>query len=49
MQIEKPVQLAWYRVSKPIFQVVAAFEEVAPAEQKLFLQCCLKLQLSAIK
>ena len=29
IKIEKPELLAWYRVSKPLFTVVAAFEETA--------------------
>src|SRR5215203_1436320 len=29
IKIEKPHLIAWYRVSKPIFQVAASFEELA--------------------
>jgi uncharacterized protein YndB with AHSA1/START domain len=29
IKIERPVMIAWYRLSNPIFQVVASFEEIA--------------------
>ena len=35
IKIEKPNLIAWYRLSKPIFQVVASFEEVDAAKTKL--------------
>ena len=35
IKIEKPNLIAWYRLSKPIFQVVASFEEVDIARTKL--------------
>lgn len=36
IKIEKPTLIAWKRSSKPIFQVVAAFEEVSIGRKKLF-------------
>ena len=36
IKIEKPNLIAWYRLSKPIFQVVASFEEVDAANTKLY-------------
>ena len=35
IKIEKPNLIAWYRLSKPIFQVVASFEQVDAAKTKL--------------
>jgi len=35
IKIEKPSLIAWKRYSKPLFQVVATFEEVAPDKTKL--------------
>lgn len=35
IKIEKPSLIAWKRHSKPLFQVVATFEELAPNETKL--------------
>lgn len=35
IKIEKPVLIAWKRHSKPIFQVVATFEEVAVSQTKV--------------
>jgi uncharacterized protein YndB with AHSA1/START domain len=35
IKIEKPALIAWKRFSKPIFQVVATFEEVSPAKTKI--------------
>jgi uncharacterized protein YndB with AHSA1/START domain len=29
IKIERPTLIAWYRLSKPIFKVVASFEEIA--------------------
>lgn len=35
IKIEKPTLIAWKRFSKPIFQVVAAFEEVSGDKTKI--------------
>lgn len=35
IQIEIPLRIAWKRHSKPLFQVVATFEEVSAAQTKL--------------
>lgn len=35
IKIDKPNLLAWNRLSKPIFQVVATFEEVAAGKTKI--------------
>ncbi len=34
-RIEKPTLIAWKRHSKPLFQVVAAFEEISPESTKI--------------
>jgi uncharacterized protein YndB with AHSA1/START domain len=38
IKIEKPVLLAWYRLSKPLFRVVASFEEVASDRTKIIFK-----------
>ncbi|MBB1285295.1 SRPBCC domain-containing protein [Flavisolibacter sp. BT320] len=38
IQIEKPTLLAWKRITKPLFQVVATFEEVAPNRTKIIFR-----------
>ena len=35
IKIEKPVRIAWNRLSNPIFQVVASFEELAIDRTKI--------------
>jgi len=35
IKIEEPSMIAWKRFSKPLFQVVATFEEVSPNETKV--------------
>lgn len=35
IKIEKPVLIAWQRISKPIFQVVASFGETEPNKTKI--------------
>ena len=35
IRIEKPALVAWKRYSKPIFQVVATFEEISPGKTKI--------------
>jgi uncharacterized protein YndB with AHSA1/START domain len=35
IKIERPHLIAWNRISKPIFQVVATFEELEPGKTKL--------------
>jgi hypothetical protein len=35
IKIEKPKLIAWKRLSKPIFQVVATFEEVSSDKTKI--------------
>ena len=35
IKIEEPSLIAWQRISKPLFQVVATFEEVAGDQTKL--------------
>lgn len=37
-RIEKPSLIAWKRFSKPLFQVLATFEEIAPAKTKLIFK-----------
>ena len=38
IKIEKPTLIAWKRISKPIFQVVAIFEEVSISETKIIFK-----------
>ncbi len=38
IKIDKPSLIAWKRYSKPIFQVVAAFEEVSSDETKIIFR-----------
>ena len=38
IKIEKPALIAWYRLSKPIFQVVASFEEIAIDRTKVIFK-----------
>ena len=38
IKIEKPTLIAWKRYSKPIFQVVATFEEVAADKTKIIFR-----------
>jgi uncharacterized protein YndB with AHSA1/START domain len=38
VKIDKPSLLAWKRLSKPIFQVVATFEEIAPNKTKVIFK-----------
>ena len=38
IKIEKPVLIAWYRLSKPIFQVVASFEEITIDRTKVIFK-----------
>jgi uncharacterized protein YndB with AHSA1/START domain len=38
VKIDKPSLLAWKRHSKPIFQVVATFEEIAPNKTKVIFK-----------
>ncbi len=38
IEIDKPALIAWKRHSKPIFQVVAAFEEVAADKTKIIFR-----------
>ncbi len=38
IEIDKPALIAWKRYSKPIFQVVAAFEETAPDKTKIIFR-----------
>lgn len=35
IKIERPSLIAWKRFSKPIFQVVATFDEISPGKTKL--------------
>jgi len=35
IKIEKPALIAWKRISKPLFQVLATFEETAPDKTKV--------------
>ena len=35
IKIEKPSIIAWQRISKPIFQVLATFDEVDPDQTKV--------------
>jgi len=35
IKIEKPFLIAWYRLSKPLFQVVAAFEKISTGRTKI--------------
>jgi uncharacterized protein YndB with AHSA1/START domain len=35
IKIEKPVLIAWYRLSQPLFQVVASFEAIANDRTKI--------------
>lgn len=35
IQIDEPNLIAWQRISQPIFQILATFEEVAPNQTKL--------------
>lgn len=38
IHIEKPTLLAWNRLTKPLFRVVATFEEVAPNRTKIIFR-----------
>jgi len=38
VQIEKPALITWKRISKPLFQVVAAFEEVSADKTKVIFR-----------
>jgi uncharacterized protein YndB with AHSA1/START domain len=38
IKIDKPALIAWKRISKPIFQVVATFEEVAAGKTKIIFR-----------
>lgn len=35
IKIEAPVLIAWYRISKPLFQVLAKFESLGPEQTKV--------------
>lgn len=35
IKIEKPTLIAWKRYSKPLFQVLATFEELSPGQTKV--------------
>jgi uncharacterized protein YndB with AHSA1/START domain len=35
IQIDEPNLIAWQRISQPIFQILATFEEIAPNQTKL--------------
>ncbi len=37
--IDEPTMIAWQRISKPIFQVVATFERVSDHTTKVVLRC----------
>ena len=38
IEIDEPSMIAWKRYSKPLFQVVALFEEIAPDKTKLIFK-----------
>ena len=38
IKIEKPTLIAWYRLSKPIFKIMASFEEIAKGKTKVILK-----------
>ena len=35
IKIEKPFLIAWYRLSKPLFKVVASFEQISSGRTKI--------------
>lgn len=55
IKIDKPSIIAWQRLSKPLFQVVAAFEEVSKDKTKLVFKMlfntadeCRKIKIFAV-
>jgi uncharacterized protein YndB with AHSA1/START domain len=55
IKIERPVLIAWQRISKPLFQVVATFEEVSPGKTKVVFKMlfnseeeCRKIKVFAV-